>query len=145
MNPHGLKLKSEIRYYRKDHEGVYFAFNGFYTKDFRNTEIGYYYSNDSSAYRIDNFNVRKIAQGLNVILGRQSKTGKHAGYDMYAGLGIRFVGIRHYNIEFEKGKDVLRGPQDYNLNHMRNAMDAEGGHSILPNFSSGVRIIYAFK
>jgi len=145
VNPHGFKLKSEIRYYQKDNRSIYFALNGFYTKDHRNTEIGYYYSNDSSDYRIDDFNAIKTVRGFDLIVGKQKRTSKHFGFDFYTGLGIRLINIKNDNIEFRNGTDVFRGPIDLNISYMRNTMDAEGGNHVLPNFSLGVRLSYWFR
>ena len=136
----GFKVKSEIRYYPGKGKNVYFAVNGFYTKDHHNTEAGYYHAGDSSDYRIDNFSAEKTVKGLNVITGKKYKAWGRFSFDLYAGIGVRFVCIKHNNIEVDHEKDILRRRPDLNIPDNRVWTDVKGGKYVLPNFSTGIRL-----
>ena len=138
----GFKLKSEIRYYLKSSYDVYIGANGFYTKDFHNTEAGYFYAGDSSDYRVDNFSVRKIVKGLNIIAGKSYKVGGRCNIEIYAGVGIRFVAVENDNIEIDHTKDILRRSPDLNIPDNRVWVDVQGEKMTLPNFSLGVRLSF---
>ena len=140
----GFKVKSEIRYYSKS-KNVYVAVNGFYTKDYHNTEAGYYYAGDSSDYRIDNFSVKKIVKGFNFIAGKSYLAWGQFFFDLYAGIGVRFVFIRQNNIEVDHKKDILRRSPDLNIPDNRVWTDVRGGKYVLPNFSLGIRLAYSLK
>ena len=142
---HGFKLKSEIKYYSKKSNNVYVAVNGFYTKDYHNTEADYYYAGDSSDYRIDNFSVKKIVKGLNFIAGKSYKAWGRFSFDLYTGIGVRFVSIRQNNIEVDHKKDVLRRSPDFNFPHNRFWTDVKGGEYVRPNFSLGIRLAYSLQ
>ena len=144
VNPSGYKLKSEARYYLKKNT-IYIACNGFYTRDFHNTEARYYYSNDSADLRIDNFSVKKNVSGFNLITGKQCRSLSRFNFEMYAGLGVRFVSIHQNNLEIDQKRDVLRRNPDLNIPDNRIGMDVKGGKSVLPNFSMGMRLCYSLK
>jgi len=144
VNSNGYKLRSEIRYYFKKNT-LYVAGNGFYTKDFHNTEARYYYSNDSTDLRIDNFSVKKNVSGFNLIIGRQSRAWNRFCFEMYAGIGVRFVTVQQSNLEIDTKRDVLQRGPDLNIPDNRIWMDVKGGHSLLPNFSMGIQFCYTFK
>lgn len=139
----GFKLKSEIRYYLKNRHDVYIGTNGFYTKDFHNTEAGYFYAGDSSDYRVDNFSVRKTVKGFNVIAGKSYKTWGRCNIEIYAGVGIRFVSVENDNIEIYYTKDVLRRSPDLTIPDNRVWVDVQGEEKTLPNFSLGVRLSFS--
>lgn len=141
----GLKLKTEIRYYFAENAEIYIGGNGFYTKDFHNTKALYYYSNDSSILLTDIFAAEKIVRGFNLIIGKQYQKWNKIYFDLYAGLGIRFISIDQNNMEVDHDRDVLRRSPDLNIPDNRIWMDVKGGSSVLPNFSMGVRICYSFK
>lgn len=141
----GFKLKTEIRYYFTTNGEIYIGGNGFYTKDFHNTKALYYYSNDSSMIMEDNFAAEKIVRGFNLVVGKQYKKWNRIYFDLYAGLGIRVVTIDQSDIEVEHNRDVLKRSPDWNIPDNRIWMDVNGGSSVLPNFSMGVRICYSFK
>lgn len=141
----GFKLKTEIRYYFTTNGEIYIGGNGFYTKDFHNTKALYYYSNDSSMIMEDNFAAEKIVRGFNLVVGKQYKKWNRIYFDLYTGLGIRVVTIDQSDIEVEHNRDVLKRSPDWNIPDNRVWMDVNGGSSVLPNFSMGVRICYSFK
>ena len=142
----GYKLKSEIRYYpQKNNHNVYIAINCFYTKDLHNTAAGYYYTGDSSDYRIDNFSAKKVVRSFNFIAGKLYPARGRFNVEVYSGIGVRFVSIEHENIEVENKRDILRSSPDLNIPDNRIWMDVKGGRFILPNFSLGVRLSYSFK
>ena len=143
VDSRGFKLKSETRYYLKNRHNVYIGINGFYTKDFHNTEAGYFYTGNSSDYRIDNFSVRKIVKGLNVIAGKSYKTWRRSNIEIYGGAGIRFVSVENDNIEIDHTKDVLRRSPDLNIPDNRIWIDVQGEKMVLPNFSLGVRFSFS--
>jgi hypothetical protein len=143
VDPRGFKLKSEVRYYLKNRHNVYIGANGFYTKDFHNTEAGYFYTGDRSDYREDNFSVRKIVKGLNVIAGKSYKTWGRSNIEIYGGVGIRFVSVENDNIEIDHTKDVLRRSPDLNIPDNRIWVDVQGEKMVLPNFSLGVRLSFS--
>ena len=144
-NSRGVKLKTEIRYYFIDNGEIYIGGNGFYTKDFHNTKALYYYSNDSSVLMVDNFAAEKNVQGFNLIIGKQFQKWNRIYFDLYAGIGIRFISIDQSNMEVDHTRDVLRRGPDLNIPDNRIWMDVKGGRSVLPNFSMGIRICYFFK
>jgi len=143
VDSRGFKLKSEIRYYFKNRHDIYIGTNGFYTKDFHNTEAGYFYAGDSSDYRVDNFSVRKIVKGLNVVAGKSYKTWGRCNIEIYTGVGIRFVSTENDNIEIDHTKDVLRTSHDFNIHSNRIWVDVQGEKMVLPNFSLGVRLSFS--
>ena len=144
-NSKGFKLKTELRYYFAANEAIYIGGNGFYTKDFHNTKALYYYSNDSSMLMVDNFAAEKIVRGFNLIIGKQYQQWKRIYFDLYAGIGIRFVSIEQSDLEVDHIRDVLKRSPDLNIPDNRIWMDVKGGSSVLPNFSMGIRICYSFK
>jgi len=143
----GFKLKTEIRYYfeRENNlsfDGYYFALNAFFIKDHHNSEIGY--RADSATTRIDAFGVRKNVYGVNLVFGQQSTVAKRFLVDLYCGLGIRYRSIRTNNEEYNKATDEIISPIDLNIPSMRLETDANGGNSIVPNLTMGIRICYKF-
>ena len=144
-NSRGFKLKTEIRYYFSTNGEIYIGCNGFYTKDFHNTKALYYYSNDSSMLMVDNFAAEKNIRGVNLIIGKQYEKWKRIYFDLYVGLGIRFISIDQSNIEVDHKRDVLRRAPDPNIPDNRIWMDVNGGRSVLSNFSMGIRICFSFK
>ena len=145
-NSRGFKLKTEIRYYFTANGEIYIGCNGFYTKDFHNTKVFYYYSNDSSILMTDNFAAEKIVRGINLIVGRQFQKWNSIYFDLYAGPGIRFILIDQSNMEVNHKRDVLQYRSHHpNIPDNRDWMDVKGGRSVLPNFSMGIRICYFFK
>jgi hypothetical protein len=75
--------------------------NGFYTKDFHITQALYFYSNDSSVLLVDNFAAKKIVRGFNLVIGKQYQQRNRIYFDIYAGLGVRFISIDRDNIEVD--------------------------------------------
>lgn len=140
VNSRGFKLKSEIRYYAKTSHDVYIGANVFYTKDFHNTAAGYFYAGDSSDYRVDNFSVKKIVKGFNVIAGKSYKAWGRLNIEVYAGLGARFVSTENDNIEIDRTKDILRRSPDLNIPDNRIWVDVQAENLVLGNFSFGIRL-----
>ena len=136
----GFKLRSEIRYYLTASHDLYLAINGFYTNDDHNAETGYYYGGDSLDYRTDNFSARKIVKGFNVIAGKSYKACGRFNFEVYAGLGSRFVSPTSDNIEIDHTKDILRRRPDLNIPDNRILVDVQGKDLVLPNFSFGIRL-----
>ncbi len=96
LRPHGIKAKTELRYYfpGSSHRSIlsrghYIALNAFLTSDTHNTDVHYLYNKDTIR-REDAFGVRKKVWGLNLVYGRQQMMSKRFGWDLYLGLGIRF-------------------------------------------------------
>ena len=141
-NSRGFRLKTEIRYYLTPNDEIYIGCNGFYTKDFHNTKVSYYYSNDSSMLLVDDFAAEKNVRGFNIIIGKQYPKWNRIYFDLYAGIGIRLISIDQSNMEVDHKRDVLRRSPDWNIPDNRIWMDVKGGRSVLPNFSIGVRICY---
>ena len=141
----GFKFKTEIRYHFTTNADIYIGGNGFYTKDFHNTKALYFYSNDSSLLMTDNFAAEKIVRGFNLIIGKQYQKWNKIYFDLYAGLGVRFISIDQNNMEVDRDRDVLKRSPDWNIPDNRVWMDVNGGSSVLPNFSMGIRICYSFK
>lgn len=143
----GFKLRSEIRYYKTYVlNGSYVGFNGFYSKDFHHAITSYYYSGDSSDERIDNFTVKKIVTGLNLVIGKIYPAGKKISLEIYSGVGIRFISILQNNKEFDLQRDtVYRGSPCFTIADVAYRKDVEGGKSIAPNFSFGIRLSYHFR
>ena len=149
-SPNGFKAKTEVRYYLnfskasllKSMEGFYLAANAFYTRDFHNTGIKYYYRQDSSTARIDNFAVKKTVWGINMLTGIQKSIRKKFMIDFYTGLGIRFRTVLATNIEFDYYKDDLIGPYDLTVQGILNQTDTKGGKETLPNLTLGIRLCY---
>jgi hypothetical protein len=144
-NSRGFRLKTEIRYYITTNDEIYIGCNGFYTKDFHNTNALYFYSNDSSVLMADNFAAEKNVRGVNLIIGKQYQKWNRIYFDLYAGLGIRLISIDQSKMEVDHKRDVLRRDPDWNIPDNRIWMDVKGGRSVLPNFSLGIRICYFFK
>lgn len=143
VDSRGFNLKSEIRHYLKNRHAIYIGINGFYTKDFHNTEAGYFYAGDSSDYRVDNFSVEKIVKGLNVVAGKSYTTWRRCNIEICGGVGIRFVSVKNENIEIDYTKDVLRTRPDLNIPDNRVWVDVQGEKMVLPNFSLGIRFSFS--
>jgi len=143
----GFKLRSEIRYYKATiRNGKYVGINGFYTKDSHHSIASYYYSGDSSDERIDNFTVKKIVTGLNLVIGTIYPAGKKISVEIYSGVGIRFISILQNNKEFDLQRDtVYRGSPCFTIADVAYRKDITGGSSIAPNFSFGMRFSYHFR
>ncbi len=143
----GFKLKTELRYYFTIHgssDKFYIATNAFYAKDYRNTALGYFYRKDSTDFRLDNFGVRKLVWGFNLLVGGHHYLSKRLLFDYYTGFGIRYRDVLTTNKEFNFDRDEMRGPNDLNVNSMRNKTDAGGEKSTVVNFTLGIRIGYQF-
>ena len=143
----GFKVKTEFRYYfqkraKTEFEGAYFAINGFFIRDIHNTEIVYFPNNDSSRTVSDAFGVKKNVFGSNLIIGYQNFISKRFAFDFYGGFGVRFRIIHTVNKEFDKNTDVISSPIDLNIPAMRHEVDANGGNSVVPNFTLGLRLVY---
>jgi len=143
----GFKIKSELRYYIATNEerskDTYIAVNGFYNKDTHNTEIGYYYKGDSSKSRYDNFGVKKAVIGSNLLIGYEKLIGNRFSYDLYGGIGVRFVDISSVNKEFDKTLDKLQQPMDVTIVGMRDRVDAYEKPDNIFNLTLGIRLCYA--
>lgn len=142
----GYKAKTEIRYYFKANkntrfEGDYFAANIFFIKDIHNRGITYYQASDSSS-RIDNFGVKKNVFGMNIIYGHQETIFKNFLFDFYIGLGVRLRNISTVGEEYNKNIDVIQNPTDPKVWAIGEKADANGGFSVLPNLTCGIRLCY---
>jgi hypothetical protein len=149
LRPHGIKAKTEIRYYfpgsgRRSvfSRGHYIALNAFLTSDTHNTDVHYLYNRDTSLPREDAFGVRKKVWGLNLVYGRQQMIGKRFGLDLYLGLGLRFRYITTVGRQFDYNRDYLEMPIDYNIPAERAQTEAKGGFSMAPNLTAGIRVFY---
>lgn len=143
----GFKAKTEVRYYLKTNRNrnsneYYVAANMFFTKDFHNTEINYYYQQDSGKLMADDFGVKKKVWGINLLAGRQLALGKAFLLDCYAGLGMRARNIITINEEFDYNRDKLISPHDLNVQGSRNEADAKSGKSVKPNLTLGLRLCF---
>ena len=147
IDSRGCKLKSEFRYYKSTVlNGGYVGLNGFYTKDFHHNWTAYYHAGDSSDVRIDNFSVKKVVSGLNLIAGKIYPTRKKISTEIFAGLGIRFVTIVQNNTEFDQQRDnPHRGNGCFTIADVAYWKDVEGGKFVSPNFSFGIRFSYSLK
>jgi len=152
LSPNGFKAKTELRYYFRNNnkksrpvalsDVYYFAVNAFYVKDVHNLAIRYYYNNDSSQHRNDNFGVKKTVFGVNLIFGFQEAISKKFLFDIYGGPGIRFRHVINVNKEFVFGRDFIPSRGDYNFNQGTIETEAKGGFSVAPNVSLGIRLCY---
>lgn len=146
----GYKAKIEMRYYFKNRNnskinalrGFYVAANMFYTKDYHNTDISYFYHQDSLTIRTDNFGVQKTVIGINLLGGSQLKLRGRFMMDFYAGIGVRFRHITAINKEFDYDSDNLISPIDLTVQGVLNETDAKGGNSVVPNLTLGLRLCY---
>lgn len=143
----GFKIKTELRYYIATNEqrskNTYIAVNGFFNWDTHNTETGYYYQGDSSKSRHDNFGVKKAVIGTNVLIGYEKFISNRFCYDLYAGIGVRFIDISTVNKEFDKNLDKLRQPVDVTIVGMRDRIDAYEKADNIFNLTLGIRVCYA--
>ncbi len=143
----GFKIKTELRYYiaeKEEHsKNTYIAINGFFNRDTHNTEIEYYYQGDSSKSRYDYFGVKKTVIGTNFLIGYEKLIGNRFSYDLYAGMGVRFVGISTVNKEFDKEHDKLKQPVDVTIVGMRDRVDAYEKADNIFNLTLGIRLCYS--
>jgi hypothetical protein len=146
IGSNGFKLKTELRYYisyTEEHsKNTYVAINGFYYKDNHNTETGYYYQGDSLNPRYDNFGVKKLVIGTNVLIGCKKTIWNNFSFDAYAGVGLRFVSISTVSKEFDKNRDKLRQPMDVTIVGMRDRVDANEKADNIGNITLGIRLCY---
>ena len=145
----GFKTKTEFRYYfnkkgYRQPQGNYAAVNFFYNRDLHNTGINYYAAQDTSVKREDDFAVKKSAWGINFLIGKQKAVGKKIMVDCYFGVGIRFRQVTTFNKEFNEGRDRLIKAVDITIAGIRDQVDSDGGNSVAPNFTMGIRFCYGF-
>ena len=145
----GYKIKSEIRHYFRNKEqfifnGPYFAVNAFFIKDLHNREITYL-QNSTPPGKTDDFSVKKNVLGFNLVLGYQKRLTKNTFLDTYGGLGIRFRNICTVHEEYNKNTDTILDPTDPNVREIGERADANGGLSVLPNLTLGIRICFRLQ
>lgn len=153
VNSGGYKIKTELRYYFNHllhgvpdivMEGYYLGINLYFIRDIHNTELEYYFQNDSSIKKTDNLGVKKSVWGSTILLGRQKAISKYFLLDYYTGLGIRFRNTATINREYIYGRDALIQPIDLTIAGIRNMNDGKAGKNFTGNFSLGIRICYRF-
>lgn len=142
----GIKFKTELRYNisrtKRHFKNIYVAVNGFYNYDTHNTNIGYYYQQDSSKYWGDIFGVKKSVIGCNLLFGLKKTIRNKFSYNAYAGIGLRFVGFSTVSKEFDRNRDALPNPKHVTIADLRDREDAnEKARSIL-NLTVGIRLCY---
>lgn len=151
VHPHGIKAKTELRWYFEEHSGRkwkyetkhYLAANVFFTHDLHNTSFTYLQNRDTGRSKVDVIGVRKSVLGLNIVYGAQEPLSKRWSLDAYLGLGVRFRWITNSHMEYNSKTDYLPKPIDVpNIGAMRIDGDTRGGYFALPNVSIGVRIVY---
>ena len=152
INSYGVKLKSEVRYYLAKNfvdennagrlSGLYLGGNIFFNRDYHNSEIGYYFGKDNSAFVIDNFAVKKNIIGTNFIFGLQEPIRGNFLVDVYAGVGFRIRFIDNLNREYDSERDTLDEPIDVTIQGIRNSIDLMNGISGTVNFTWGFRLCY---
>lgn len=144
----GFKAKTEWRYYlakerrRTQPFGAYFGVNLFFTRDYHNTEIGYYSHDDSSSLRKDAFSVHKDVAGGNLLFGFERIFAGHWGIDVYGGLGLRVRNVKTDHEEYNDKLDKFNGGIDFNIYNFRQQTDASPGISTTGNLTVGIRFCY---
>lgn len=145
----GAKAKTELRYYfrrgidgqtTKPLEGFYLAANGFYIFDQHNAEARYFLQKDSTTMHVDNFTVKKTIWGANFLLGVQQPIGKNFLIDAYAGVGARYRNITSTHKEYNNKTDELSQAIDVTITGFKYKAESDGGKSLLPNLSFGIRL-----
>lgn len=149
----GYKIKTELRYYfsRFLHgapdismKGYYIGINLSFIRDLHNTELEYYFQNDSSKKMVDNLGAKKSVYCSSIILGKQAAIGQHWVLDYYTGIGIRYRDIKTVNKEYLYERDALILPIDVTIAGIRTRNDSKAGKSFTCNFSMGIRLCYCF-
>jgi hypothetical protein len=139
LRPHGIKAKTELRYYFEP--GHYFAFNAFLTSDAHNTEVPYTQNGDT-AELTDAFGVHKTVLGWNLLWGREQRLGGRLFVEMYFGFGMRVRDIRTVDEQYNPELDNLITGIDVNIPAIRAETELRPGWSVVPNFTMGVRFQY---
>jgi hypothetical protein len=140
VRPHGIKVKTELRYYFGDSH--YLALNGFLTRDTHNTELVYFDNHDTAMERTDAFGVKKLVWGWNVVYGVEESWSRHFGVDLYVGCGVRLREIHTVGEQFVASRDYLVHSTDVNAADMRATVDSKAGFSVTGNLTAGVRVFY---
>ena len=147
ISSRGFKAKTEVRYYIKKRNrkawGFYGGINGFFTRDYHNTQIHYHHNNDTTLMT-DVFAVKKDVFGGNFVFGFQRNLSKKVGVDVYGGLGIRFRNVIPYNQEYNRNTDNYIYGRDMQISNFRQQTDVNGGFSTTLNITWGVRLCYKF-
>lgn len=146
----GFKLKSELRYYlqregRKHfaEPGHYLAANVFFIHDNYNTQIGY--SSGTQSDLVDALGVKKRVLGANILAGWQTPIYKNLLIDVYMGIGIRYRYITTVDETFNPSTDKWTySVGDNMLSSLVAGIDTKPGGSIMPNFTTGIRLCYKF-
>ena len=150
LSSRGFKVKTEVRYYFKEAsssdflrlQGYYLGANVYFLRDIHNAETRYYYQQDSSSIKIDNFGIKKIIWGTNLLVGKQFAVGKTFLIDIYSGSGVRFRDMSEINKEFDYKRDDLIEPKDVTIEGFKYKAESKGGGSVLPNLTLGLRLCY---
>jgi hypothetical protein len=142
LRPHGIKAKTELRYYFGPES--YFAVNAFLTSDAHNTGTAYFDALNPLTLQTTSFGVHKNVLGWNVLYGWKESLGGRFWIDCYAGVGMRFRYIRTVDDQLNGYDRVPLSIDEPNLPSMQIKTDMTGGWSTAPNFTLGVRLVYRF-
>jgi hypothetical protein len=141
LRPHGIRAKTELRYYlRPEH---YLAFNAFLTSDAHNTGVEYYDTLNPAMMRTTSFGVHKNVLGWDLVSGWRESLGGRFWIDFYVGIGMRFRYIRNVDDRLNS-HDYVPLSIDPNIASWRARTDLTNGLNELPNFTAGFRLVYRF-
>lgn len=133
--PKGFKTNAELRKYlhpeRNKKLRMYFALEYFY----RSLSYGTNNSFGDSIHYNEEYNVKKNVWGLNTKFGFQLTILHRALLDVYAGPGIRFKNVRHYNRSH---------PEDafYSFEWIASQDRDRAGSYVVPSLALGFKIGY---
>lgn len=142
MGTGGFKLKTEFRYYLRDHQAPYGLYAGghfFLNQDKHHTAVMYTRPGETQE-RYDVFAVKKRVAGMSFVFGSQKLSAGGLVTDFYAGLGFRY---RHYdvsNLEYNYLVDTTHMGPDYTFGADRIYAEAERRNGFITHFVIGLRL-----
>jgi hypothetical protein len=141
----GLKLNLEARFYvskrdNRRHPGHFVGVQAFYRANQKNQSLRY--STPSSTYYVDDFGVKKVIYGLNVMSGYQFIINeKKFPLILEPSVGIGIMNRKVTNYDLQYNRDIDEDAENHSFTLPSNLESASG---FRPNFTIGMKIGYKF-
>ena len=150
LNPEGFKVNIEGRYYLPNSfkvnspglEGIYLGLRPFYSENQYNAYIPFQTKSDPINWNEDDFGVKNITYGLNIILGLQKSVSNKLIFDFYSGLGIEKRQVENTDLQYNKDSGDIMGGTDFMKFLWKFNLSESSG--LWGNISFGFRIGYKF-
>ncbi len=147
----GFKYMTEMRYYltkQSPLKGAYLGVNGYFSKLNYTGKIDYihnYRDTLNHNLTIEHFSVKRTVFTSNVLIGKQTRIGKHFLIDRFIGLGVRGAERKSSPKKYNSQVDKLTEDIDITSHNVRNILETTSGQKIYGNFVMGIRLGYSPK